>query len=249
MVENELEQLDSIGIGSRRSLPVQQPSQLIDDIEAQRSNINRSFDVEPNQLPLNYRRIRYSSMRFMDWLKWLVNVLFAVLRSSVLLVTYLVVKSIELKQEEDIERQKFVEKILLLYGMMQLSTIIFVSSQIMRRRTSYQKLFYLMLFVYYTFMFFGFLVIIKIAINSWIPGLPNQLNDEETPENENVPPNNFLLPDSVEFERSQKPPESAFIYALYVFCKVGNSFVASVVLFIMLWIGVGVLFIIHHLYS
>ena len=78
------------------ALPARQQNELLVDLENQQ-RINRSFDVEPNSLPTNYRRIRYSNVRFMDWLKWLVSVLFAVVRSSVLLVTYLLVKQIELK--------------------------------------------------------------------------------------------------------------------------------------------------------
>ena len=78
-------------------------------------------------MPPNYRRIRYSGARFVDWLKWLVSVLLAVVRSSILLLAYVFVKQIELKHEEDIARQKFVETIVLLYGTMQLSTVLFVS--------------------------------------------------------------------------------------------------------------------------
>ncbi len=78
------------------ALPARQQNELLEDLENQQ-RINRSFDVEPNALPTNYRRIRYSNVRFMDWLKWLVSVLFAIVRSSVLLVTYLLVKQIELK--------------------------------------------------------------------------------------------------------------------------------------------------------
>ena len=66
---------------------------------------------------------------------------------------------------------------LLLYGSMTLSTVIFVSGQVVGRRPENRHYFWAFLFVYYTFMFFGFFMIIKLAVRSWIPGLPIQ-NDE-----------------------------------------------------------------------
>jgi len=38
---------------------------------------------------------------------------------------------------------------------------------------------------------------------------------------------------------SEQVPESMFIYLLYMICKVCNSFIASVVLFLLIWISVG----------
>jgi hypothetical protein len=97
------------------------------------------------------------------------EVLKAFWKSSVLLVTYFAVKHIELTQDEDIQKQKFVENILLLYGIMTLSSVLFFSSQIMRRRRAHSSISLIFFFAYYSLMFLGFFIIIQIAVKSWIP--------------------------------------------------------------------------------
>jgi len=71
---------------------------------------------------------------------------------------------------------------------MTLSTIIFVSGQVIGRRSANRHYFWAFLFVYYTFMFFGFFMIIKLAIGSWIPGLhtikTNELLEDSDPLND-----------------------------------------------------------------
>jgi len=61
--------------------------------------------------------------------------------------------------------------IFLLYGTMQLSTLIFISGRVVNRISQNVLYFWCLLFIYYTFMFFCFMTIIKIAVRSWIPGL------------------------------------------------------------------------------
>ena len=45
----------------------------------------------------------------------------------------------------------------------------------------------------------------------------------------------------------QHAPESMFIYLLYMVCKVGNSFLASIVLFLLLWISVALSLVIYQI--
>jgi hypothetical protein len=123
---------------------------------------------------------------------------------------------------------------------MTLSTVIFVSGQVVGRRPANRHYFWAFLFVYYTFMFFGFFMIIKLAVRSWIPGLPSQGEEalEASPDS---------LTDSTDYETMERAPESMFIYLLYMICKVGNSFLASIVLFLLLWISVAMSIVIYQI--
>jgi len=89
-------------------------------------------------------------------------------------------------------------------------------------------------------MFFGFFMIIKLAVRSWIPGLPSQGEEalEASPDS---------LTDSTDYETMERAPESMFIYLLYMICKVGNSFLASIVLFLLLWISVALSLVIYQI--